>query len=81
MSTSKGWATFTLLTPERIEEIRREAANAYELAARREQLREESHTIHKTIMLHHEGIAALMKREDEVEAEIAAIDDEMEVSQ
>jgi hypothetical protein len=47
---------------------------------RREQLHEESRTIHKTIMLHFDGIDSLTKRQNEIDAEIAAIDNEMEVA-
>jgi hypothetical protein len=46
---------------------------------KREQLHEESRTIHKTIMLHFDGIDALNKRQGEVDAQIAAIDEQMEV--
>jgi hypothetical protein len=47
---------------------------------KREQLQEESRTIHKTIMLHFDGIDALTKRQNEIDAEIAVLDAELEHS-
>jgi len=55
-------------------------SNRYSGPSRREQLREENRTIHKTIMLHFDGIDALTKRRSEIEAELAAIDEQVEVA-
>jgi hypothetical protein len=46
----------------------------YRQPSRREQLHEESRTIHKTIMLHFDGIDALTKRQNEIDAEIEVLD-------
>jgi len=55
-------------------------SRAHSRPSRREQLREENRTIHKTIMLHFDGIDALTKRRSEIEAELAAIDEQVEVA-